>query len=119
MNLLLTFAVIFVGGPVIFLRLLRGGSDQRALAAVAGLCMAGALALRYGLADVWGIAAGVTIAGLLLIWVAWVAVLVLGARAFRRRAPGGRRTWRLTSVIGAMATTAPWFGLASADFIAG
>ncbi len=121
MSHVILFILIFVGGPLAFHALTRAGHSARAfrrLALFTTLCAATGLMLRYGLADLWGRNLLVTGAAMVFIWGGWIGVLAYGARALRQMDQGLRmRRW--TAVMGAIGTTAPWFGLASASLIAG
>lgn len=118
MTLWITFAILFIGGPLLFRQLLRLRLAQRVLGRLAGAMILVAMALRYGLADLWERDLRVTVAGLFLIWLGWILVLAFGAQALRQASPGLRmRRW--TSVMGAAGTTVPWFGIASASWIEG
>jgi drug/metabolite transporter (DMT)-like permease len=107
--------MVFVGGPLAYLWLLRRHPSKKQFVGL-GCIVAGStgmsFALRYLSGD-WGQDPLVTLAGIALIWVAWIAILAFMAQTFRQqdRRPAMRR-W--TTVIGALATTIPWFGLASA-----
>jgi hypothetical protein len=115
------FVVFFVGGPLAFRWLTRGGptqSNQRVLGTGTALCGAAGLILRYGFPDLWGRNVALTVIAVALIWFAWIGVLAYGARALRQVDKGSRmRRW--TGVIGATGTTMPWFGLASANLLHG
>ncbi|MCX7566540.1 hypothetical protein OS189_09330 [Sulfitobacter sp. F26169L] len=114
------FLMVFVGGPLAFRALTRGGPSPaafRRLALFTALCAATGLTLRYGFADMWGRDVLVTGAGIAFIWGGWIGVLAYGAQAFRR-IDNGLHMRRWTSVIGALGTTMPWFGLASASMLA-
>jgi len=114
------FVIVFIGGPLAFRALTRGGPSPEAfrrLALFTALVAATGLTLRYGFADLWGHNLLVTGGGLAFIWGGWIGVLAYGTQALRRRDQGGRmRRW--TAALGAMGTTVPWFGLASANLLA-
>ncbi len=110
------FVVVFGFGPWVFLRLMRL-TPSSALSArlVAFMVMAAAASmwLRFLAPVPWGANIWATGVGMVLIWAAWIAVLALAAQALRQADQGpAMRRW--TAVIGAMGTTVPWFGLASA-----
>ncbi|QUJ76401.1 hypothetical protein KDD17_16190 [Sulfitobacter albidus] len=121
MTYIVLFALVFIGGPLAFRALTASGPSPRAfrrLALFTALCAATGLTLRYGMAELWGQNLLVTGAGMAFIWGGWIGVLAYGAQALRRVDPGLRmRRW--TAVMGAVGTTVPWFGLASASMIAG
>jgi len=107
------FFLAFAVGPVIFFRAVRL-PQRAALVLILGMtaCLGLGLWLRAGLEDAVGAA---TV--LLALWVAWLlgcAALVL---ALRPRLDAVR--WRWARMLGAAATTAPWFGFAAAQFAGG
>lgn len=110
------FVVVFGFGPWVFLRLMRLTPSSTVFARlVAFIVMAAAASmwLRFLAPVPWGANIWATGFGMVLIWAAWIAVLALAALALRQADQGpAMRRW--TGVIGAMGTTVPWFGLASA-----
>ncbi len=110
------FVVVFGFGPWVFLRLMRLTPSSTVFARlVAFMVMAAAASmwLRFLAPVPWGANIWATGVGMGLIWAAWIAVLALAALALRHADQGpAMRRW--TGVIGAMGTTVPWFGLASA-----
>ena len=121
MSYFVLFMIVFIGGPLAFRELTRGGPSAmafRRLAIFTALCAATGLTLRYGFADSWGQNLLVTGAGVAFIYGGWIGVLAYGAQALRRM-DHGLRTRRWTAVAGAAGTTMPWFGLASASLMAG
>lgn len=120
MSYVVLFCIIFLGGPLAFRALTRGGPSAaafRRLALFAAVCAATGLTLRYGFADLWGRNLLLTGTGVAFIWGGWICLLAYGAQALRRVDPG-RPMRRWTAVMGAAGTTIPWFGLASASLIA-
>lgn len=114
-TLVIIFAIVFVGGPLAYLWLLRPRPSKKQFVGL-GCIVAGSTGmsfiLRY-LSGYWGQDVWVTLASIGLIWIAWVAILAFVAQTFRQQNPRpAMRRW--TTVIGALATTIPWFGLASA-----
>ncbi|KUF10629.1 hypothetical protein [Pseudoponticoccus marisrubri] len=103
---LIAFGMTFVGGPLLcalLLRLPHGVRTLGALAVAMALTMAAALALQ-----------GRSAAGsLAMLWLAWVLAIAMVAMALRRRA-SGPRLHRWVTIVALMATTLPWFGLATA-----
>jgi len=119
MMLAAAFLVFFVAGPLVFREVTRPDPSQtqlRVIASVTAVLALGGLAVRYGFAPQWGNDLILTCAGILLIWLAWIGVLAFGTQALRR-ADNGLRMRRLTGVVGALGTTVPWFGLASANWV--
>jgi hypothetical protein len=119
MSYVVLFLIVFVGGPFAFRALTRGGPSPaafRRLAIFTALCAATGLTLRYGFAGIWGRNLLVTGAGVTFIWGGWIGVLAYGAQALRRM-DNGVRMRRWTALIGALGTTVPWFGLASASLL--
>ncbi|UWR22663.1 hypothetical protein [Sulfitobacter sp. S190] len=121
MSLGVLFVLVFIGGPLVFRALTQGRASRsrRGLVAVVALVGAlGGLGVRYGFEHLWGRDMWVTGIGVALIWMAWIAVLAFGTLRLRAYDNGARmRRW--TAVLGAMGTTIPWFGLASARAIGG
>jgi hypothetical protein len=119
MSYLIVFAIVFIGGPLTFRALTRNGPSPRAfrrLAMLTALSAATGLTLRYGFADLWGSDLLVTGTGIAFIWGGWIGVLAYGVQALRRMDTGlGMRRW--SGVMGAVGTTVPWFGLASANLL--
>jgi hypothetical protein len=109
------FAMAFIVGPVLFLRLLRSRPSKTQFFKLGGIgfgATAGSFAVRYSSQSTDENAVS-TIAVVGLIWLAWIAILAFVAQILRQQDPHSRRR-RWTAVIGAVATTIPWFGLASA-----
>jgi hypothetical protein len=121
MSYVVVFVIVFVGGPLAFRALTKGGPSPAAfkrLAMFTAICAAIGLTTRYGFADNWGSNLIVTGLGIAFVWGGWIGVLAYGAQALRRMDQGLRmRRW--TAVLGAVGTTVPWFGLASANLVAG
>ncbi len=115
MMLILLFVMAFVLGPALFLALEQFDGRAWPLALVASALAAVSFALRNEVAVILGATPGTLFVSLLLIWIAWVLVLVLVVRAARRTWPERRRVAR---ALGAMGTTVPWFGFAAAQMMA-
>ena len=116
--LVAVFLLFFIGGPLIFRAVTLAKPSRlglRALGLITAGCAVGGLGIRYGF-EQWGQDVPLTLAGILLIWMAWIGVLAFGAQALRQ-ADKGMRMRRWTGVIGALGTTMPWFGLASANLV--
>lgn len=114
-SLSIIYACVFVVGPYGFLRLVRRCPSKRqfiGLACIAAGTAAMSFSLRY-LSGGWGQNAIATVVGIALIWFAWIAILAFVAQSIRQRDRHAVvRRW--TAIIGAIATTIPWFGLATA-----
>ncbi|APE42118.1 hypothetical protein BOO69_00880 [Sulfitobacter alexandrii] len=113
-----TFLLLFVGGPLVFRALTRPAPSRGAMQSVAVFALVCALfgfGLRFGLAGSSGLQ---SLFCLLALWLSWIGVLALATLAVRRvdRGPAMRR-W--SAVLGAATTTVPWFGLVSAQMMAG
>ena len=109
------FLAVFVAGPLAFLLLLRLAPSKRRSIGLVCLVVGStgmSASLRY-LSGGWGQDAFYTLAGIGFIWVAWIAVIVFLAQRFRQL-DNRLLMRRWTAIIGALATTVPWFGLASA-----
>jgi hypothetical protein len=113
------FLLIFLAGPFVFRMLTKAEPSRWGLGFLtlsAVLPVAAGLGLRYGMAAQWGQDVQITLAAILLIWLGWIGLLAFGAQMMRRADPGlGMR--RISGVIGALGTTVPWFGLASASLV--
>lgn len=106
-ELVIAFVICFLGGPLIFAAILRVGP---------GVSRAGLLALAIAAsvaAGFWLQSLQASLGALACLWLAWVLAVALVVQVLRRRVPitGGQR-W--ITVSGALATTLPWFGLATA-----
>ena len=119
--LIAIFLIFFVGGPLIFRALTRqepSAYSMRRLVTLSAIFVAAGLMVRFTLFQYWGHNLWVTAMGLLLLWGAWIGVLAFVTLALRQSDPGARmRRW--TAIIGALCTTVPWFGLASATLMQG
>ncbi|MRU15406.1 hypothetical protein FDP25_08195 [Roseovarius sp. A21] len=120
MSMWLAFAMIFVAGPMAFWVLTRQPATRGYLVALWAITF-GLMALAFGLAN-YGISLAIEprligLSVILSFWMAWITMLSLIMLAVRRRAdtPGVQR---VAFVVGAMATTLPWFGLYAAKMVA-
>ena len=107
---LIAFGMCFCVGPMIYALLVRAPAQGRtfvplAIAVVASIT--GALVLRQ-ISPVWSLGG---------LWLAWVLVLSLFVLGLQRRLRS-RSAWRVTFVMGLLATTMPWYGLATARMVA-
>ncbi len=106
----LAFAAAFGAGPAIYAVLLRLTPHRLTL-----LLLGGGVAVAIVAA--FALLGQRPIVSLLSLWLAWVFAISLLVLALRRRAllP---RTLRTSFVTGLLATTLPWFGLATARMVA-
>ena len=120
MKLWLLFIAVFIGGPLTFRWLTRSPPSPRTargLALLALISASIAMILRYGFAGRWGDDLAITVAGLFFIWLGWISVIAFAVQAIRHANPGTKMR-RATGILGAVATTLPWFGLALALYLA-
>ena len=113
--LVIIFVAVFVVGPLAFLLFLRLAPSKRRSIGLVCLVVGStgmSASLRY-LSGGWGQDAVYTLAGIGFIWVAWIAVIVFLAQRFRQL-DNRRLMRRWIAMIGSLATTVTWFGLASA-----
>ncbi|MDO6584875.1 hypothetical protein Q4543_05040 [Salipiger sp. 1_MG-2023] len=103
---LAVFVTCFVAGPLLFALLLQYGNSLRVLLSLALATVASVVAALLMQAGGWMLSA------LAMLWLAWVLALALLAVTTRRRLGTARQRW--TMIIGLLATTLPWFGLATA-----
>jgi len=115
--LLVLFTMAFVLGPAIFLVLVRYDTGRWPLALAASVLVV----LGFLMRSQARLAPTVDLMQMFLsisaIWLAWILVLVLVARAMRQvlTTPAAGRWSR---AICAMGTTIPWFGFATAQLMA-
>jgi hypothetical protein len=114
---LILYTMAFVIGPALFLLLSRQGGRLWPPALVASFMVVLSLALRNEAGMTLTVDPGPLFFSVFLIWLAWIVVLVMVARALRRTYPG-LRARRLVRAFGAMGTTVPWFGFAAAQMMA-
>ena len=111
--MVLSFLIAFVAGPAAFFVLARQPRGRVALWTLslmaAGLTVAALVVSRR--AD----GTEAKIAGLVMLWLAWIAAVALCVQAARRRFAVYAR---VINALGAMATTLPWFGFYFATRIA-
>lgn len=121
MRLALVFLAVFVIGPLIFRLLTRRTPSRRgqlALILFTILMAAGGLLIRVEMGADWGKDPLTTLWGILMSWCGWIGILAFGAQALRQADPRPAMH-RWTGLLGAVGTTIPWFGLASARWMAG
>ncbi|MEQ5871968.1 hypothetical protein J4E08_19000 [Sagittula sp. NFXS13] len=105
-SVLTAFALSFFGGPLLCALLLRVRSTLIVLFALATVVV-GSMAIAL-----W-VETGAPLLSLALMWVGWVSACAMVGHAFLRRLAGPRiRRW--ITVVTILATTLPWFGLATA-----
>ncbi|MFT6021933.1 MAG: hypothetical protein ACI9PY_000038 [Ascidiaceihabitans sp.] len=112
------FFLVFVVGPLVFFAFIRPVPTRRqfrGLIAITAGCLGLGLALRFG-SNAWGRDPVQTFASMSMMWAAWIAILALVVQRFRA-ADSGAVMRRWTAIMGAICTTIPWFGLASARFM--
>lgn len=108
-SVLAAFALSFVVGPALCALLLRLPSRLRVL-----LALAAGVVLPMAVALVLELRAPLT--SLALMWIGWVcACAMVGHALFRRLS--GRRQRRWITLAAILATTLPWFGLATAQMV--
>ncbi|MCR8549068.1 hypothetical protein M4578_14615 [Salipiger sp. P9] len=101
------FTLCFVAGPLLFALLMRFGQSLTLLLALA-LGVVSAVLLALLLQD-----RGALLVSLGMLWLAWVLAVAMVALTLRRRLPPSvPRRWVI--IAGLLATTLPWFGLATA-----
>lgn len=120
MDLFVLFLVVFVVGPLLF----RSGLNHvdtlnkarflMLVPAVLGLAGWGA---KIAVGAAWGRELWATVPGIALVWLGWIGLLVYGAARIQFLVPD-IRVRKLTRALGAIGTTVPWFGLASAQMMA-
>ncbi len=103
---LIAFALSFIGGPLLCALVLRLPHKLWALVILgAGVVVSVTLALRWQTEQ----AAQSVVA----LWLAWVLAVAMVTMALRRRI-AAPKTRRLVTILALLATTLPWFGLATA-----
>lgn len=115
--LLILYTMAFVVGPALFLALARYDGRLWPPALIASVMVVLSLALRNEASMSVAVDPGPLFFSILLIWLAWILVLVLVVRAVRRTYPGPTAQ-RWARGLGAMGTTVPWFGFATAQMMA-
>ncbi|MHA6326946.1 hypothetical protein [Roseivivax sp. CAU 1753] len=107
--ILMAFAISFAVGPLLFLALTAPAATTPLLAALA----VGTLAMAL-LGTTLSPAA--PLVGLACLWLAWISAVAFVTHTVRRIWDRtGDRGW--IRVTGALATTVPWFGLATAQML--
>ena len=109
---LIAFAVCFVGGPVLCALLLRlPGTVWALLTLAVCVVLSVTTALSYRLAGAEG-----HLTSLVLLWLSWVLAIAMVALALRSKIDNPTfRRWTL--ILALLATTLPWFGLATAQLM--
>lgn len=114
---ILLFIMAFVIGPALFFVLDRVAGKHWPLALVAAVLVLASFVLRSEADLTFPTDTTRTFLSVMFIWLAWVLVIVLAARALRHALPS-LRARRIVRMAGAMGTTVPWFGFAAAQMIA-
>lgn len=111
------FLLAFVAGPALYFWLLRHNRQVWPLALVAVLLAVMSFGVRHGTALPFGSDAARSGESVLLLWLAWVLVVVLVVQVLGRAfaSPVARNRSR---TLGAVGTTLPWFGFAAAQMMA-
>ena len=112
------FAMAFVLGPALFLALLRLEVPPGALMVVASFLVVLSFVLRSEARLTLEFDPVVVLSSVVLIWLAWVSLMVLVAQALFA-AVASRPARRAVRAICAMGTTVPWFGFATARMMEG
>ncbi|WP_415401140.1 hypothetical protein [Tateyamaria sp. SN3-11] len=115
--LLILFTMAFVIGPALYLALAAFDGRLWPLALIASVMVVLSLALRNEASLTLAADPGPVFVSLLLIWLAWILVLVMVHRAACRTLTS-RASRRWSRALGAMGTTLPWFGFATAQMMA-
>lgn len=118
MMVLVLFTMAFVLGPAIFLVLLQYDTGRWPLALAAAVLMVLGFLMRSQTRIVPTVDLMQMFLSVSAIWLAWILVLVLVARALRLILPTPA-AGRWSRAICAMGTTIPWFGFATAQMMAG
>ena len=111
------FTMAFVLGPALFLALERSEGRRWPLALIASIMVLLSFIFRSEASLTLSVDPTPVFLSVLLIWLAWVLVLVIVARAMYAAQPTPTmRRW--SRAICAMGTTVPWFGFAAAQMMA-
>ncbi|MEO9682398.1 MAG: hypothetical protein ABJF86_06745 [Tateyamaria sp.] len=114
--ILLLFTMAFVIGPLLFLVLVQFDGRRWPLALAASIMVLLSFMFRTEASPSFGVDRAPAFLSVVLIWLAWIVVLVMVARAVRLAYPSAKaRKW--SRAIGAMGTTVPWFGFAAAQMM--
>ena len=121
MTIVATYLLTFAAGPAAFWVLARQKPDgtyfaQLTILAITLLIFAFIVPREAG--EEWVTWAYFGVIIITVLWLAWILVLALLVLAVRQRMGEGQVA-RGAFVIGAMATTLPWFGLHIANMMAG
>ena len=114
---LILFTMAFVLGPALFLVLLQYDGRRWPLALLASVLVVMSFIFRSEASLTLGADRAPVFLSVLLLWLAWVLVMVVVARALQAANPTlTKRRW--SRAICAMGTTVPWFGFATAQMMA-
>lgn len=117
MMVVVLYAMAFVVGPALFLILGRRQGRRWPLALGASICAALSYALRSDLRVTLAPDPAPLFASVALIWLAWIFVLSMVMRGVLATRPT-RTLRRISRAVLAMGTTVPWFGFATARYLA-
>lgn len=117
-ELVIAFASIFVGGPALYSVLMRLKGGVRTVLILAGFIVVTAATalyeLRHGLT---GLSMAGPLVALFFIWLSWVVAVSMAVLSLKSWVSTDRGKRRLF-LAGLLATTLPWFGLATARMMA-
>jgi len=111
------FLIVFVVGPILFFALDRVAGKHWPLVLVVVALILASFALQSAVTLPIATEMTRSVLGVMCVWIAWVLIMVLAARAMRHVLPL-LRARRISRMAGAMGTTVPWFGFAAAQMIA-
>ncbi len=115
---LILFTMAFVLGPAVFLALARYDRPNWPLALIASACVVASFALRSEAGLSLTLQPVPVFLSLMLVWLAWILVMVLVVRALRATY-SSPKAQRIARALCAMGTTVPWFGFATARMMGG
>lgn len=117
MMVVILFLMAFVIGPALFFALDRVEGRHWPLALAVSLLVVASFILRSDANLTVDFDVTRRFLSVTFIWLAWVLVMVLTARALKQAFFSIRARW-LIRITCAMGTTVPWFGFAAAQMMA-